>query len=152
MKKLILVLVLILCCNLCACGRVEPEEEGMSDLELLARLVHCEANTESLECQKAIVSVVLNRLEAGKWGDTLEEVIYYPNAFTPATFGELEEAEPTAENYEAVTWVLENGPTLPTYVRYFRSGHHHEWEGYEGYKVIDHVYFGYFVDWQKGVW
>lgn len=124
------------------------EEERL----LIAQLVYREANTESLECQKAIVSVLFNRLVCGKWGDTIEEVIYYKNAFTPATAGLLEGVTPTNTNYEAVDYVLENGPTLPTYVRYFRANYHHSWEGYEGYAVIDHTYFGYFINWQKGVW
>lgn len=124
------------------------EEERL----LIAQLVYREANTESLECQKAIVSVLFNRLACGKWGDTIEEVIYYKNAFTPATAGLLEGVTPTKTNYEAVDFVLENGPTLPTYVRYFRAGYHHSWEDYEGYTVIDHTYFGYFINWQKGAW
>ena len=124
------------------------EEERL----LIAQLVYREANTESLECQKAIVSVLFNRLACGKWGDTIEEVIYYKNAFTPATAGLLEGVTPTKTNYEAVDYVLENGPTLPTYVRYFRANYHHSWEGYEGYTVIDHTYFGYFINWQKGAW
>jgi spore germination cell wall hydrolase CwlJ-like protein len=124
------------------------EEERL----LIAQLVYREANTESLECQKAIVSVLFNRLACGKWGDTIEEVIYYKNAFTPATAGLLEGVNPTKTNYEAVDFVLENGPTLPTYVRYFRAGYHHKWSGYEGYTAIDHTYFGYFTDWQKGAW
>lgn len=124
------------------------EEERL----LIAQLVYREANTESLECQKAIVSVLFNRLACGKWGDTIEEVIYYKNAFTPATAGLLEGVTPTKTNYEAVDFVLENGPTLPTYVRYFRANYHHSWEGYEGYSVIDHTYFGYFINWQKGAW
>ena len=124
------------------------EEERL----LIAQLVYREANTESLECQKAIVSVLFNRLACGKWGDTIKEVIYYKNAFTPATAGLLEGVTPTKTNYEAVDFVLENGPTLPTYVRYFRADYHHKWSGYEGYTAIDHTYFGYFTDWQKGAW
>lgn len=124
------------------------EEERL----LIAQLVYREANTESLECQKAIVSVLFNRLACGKWGDTIEEVIYYKNAFTPATAGLLEGVTPTNTNYEAVDYVLKNGPTLPTYVRYFRANYHHSWDGYEGYTVIDHTYFGYFINWQKGAW
>lgn len=155
MKKLYLILVLVLCCSFCACSAEEPETfytVTEEERDLLAKLVFCEANTENLDCQKAIVSVVFNRLEAGKWGSSLEDVIFYPNAFTPATFGCLEDAEPTAENYEAVDYVLKNGPNLPTQVRYFRAGHHHRWEGYKGYIQIDGVYFGYFIDWEKGVW
>lgn len=120
--------------------------------ELLARLVHCEASICGNECKYDVISVVFNRLEAGKWGDTLEEVIYYKNAFTPATSGKLERTTPTKADYAAVDYVLENGPTLPTYVRYFRADYDFNWEGYQNYKVVDNVYFGYFEDWQNGAW
>lgn len=135
----------------------EPEPEPAlivtsEERELLAKLVYREANTESVECQKAVISVVFNRLASGRWGDTINDVVYYPNAFTPATFGLLETARPNETNYEAVDYVLERGSTLPEYVRYFRADYHHSWEGYEGYTVIDSTYFGYFTDWQKGAW
>ena len=161
MKHVVAVLLTFIYLGLCSCGAtpesIEPEPAvyysvTAEERELLAKLVYCEANTESVECQKAIVSVVFNQLESGKWGDTLEEVIYYGNNYSPVVFGLLDTAEPTATNYEAVDSVLENGPTLPTYVRYFRADYHHKWKGYKGYKTIDNVYFGYFEDWENGVW
>lgn len=119
---------------------------------LLAALVFCEANTESAECQRAVVSVVFNRLACGKWGHTLKEVIFYPNAFTPASNGKIFKVEPNSVNYDAVDYVLKNGPTMPTYVRYFRTDHHFNWKGYVGYAVVGSTYFGYFEDWEKGAW
>lgn len=119
---------------------------------LLAALVFCEANTESIECQRAVVSVVFNRLACGKWGHTLKEVIFYQNAFTPASNGKIFKVEPNNVNFDAVDYVLKNGPTMPTYVRYFRTDYHFNWKGYVGYDVIDSTYFGYFKDWEKGVW
>lgn len=119
---------------------------------LLAALVFCEANTESIECQRAVISVVFNRLACGKWGHTLKEVIFYPNAFTPASNGKIFKVEPNSVNFDAVDYVLKNGPTMPTYVRYFRTDHHFNWKGYVGYTVIDSTYFGYFKDWEKGAW
>ena len=120
--------------------------------ELLAKLVHCEASVCSTECKYDVVSVVFNRLEAGKWGDSISDVVYYKNAFTPVLEGKLERTTPTKADYAAVEYVVKNGPTLPTYVRYFRTSYDFNWEGYENYKVIDNVYFGYFEDWQRGAW
>lgn len=118
--------------------------------ETLAALVTLEASICSIECQKAVVSVVFNRLNAGKWGDTLEEVIYYPNAFTPSK--RIPSTTPTKSAYQAVDYVLLNGCTVPQEVRYFRTDHDFRWEGYEHYIEIDNVYFGYFIDWQQGAW
>ena len=110
--------------------------------EMLARLVYREANIESLECQMAVVSVVINRWQDGRWGDTLEKVIYSPYQFTPANL--LYKTTPTELNYTAVDLVLQNGCTLPPYCMYFRTDHHFDWEGYKPYTQIDYTCFGYF--------
>ena len=112
-----------------------------SEREMLARLVYREANTESFECQAAIVSVVINRWQSGKWGHTLGEVVYSPYQFTPANL--LYKTTPTELNYKAVDTVLINGCTLPSYCMYFRADYHFEWDGYCAYTQIDQTYFGY---------
>ena len=127
---------------------------------LLAKLAHAEGSICSQECQEAIISVVFNRLESGKWKKdmnnddkiTIYDIIYYPNAFTPATNGAIDKWEPTAKDYAAVDAVVENGPTVPTYVRYFRASYDFSWEGYKNYMSLDNVYFGYFENWKQGAW
>lgn len=114
-----------------------------AEREMLARLVYREANIESLECQMAVVSVVINRWQDGRWGDTLEEVIYSPYQFTPANL--LYQTTPTELNYTAVDLVLHNGCVLPPYILYFRADHHFNWEEYKPYTQIDYTCFGYFV-------
>ena len=113
-----------------------------AEREMLARLVYREANTESLECQMAIVSVVINRWQDGRWGNTLTDVIYAPYQFTPANL--LYDTTPTELNYTAVDLVLQNGCTLSPYVMFFRAGHHFDWDGYKPYTQIDYTCFGYF--------
>lgn len=112
-----------------------------AEREMLARLVYREANTESLECQMAIVSVVINRWQDGRWGDALEDVVYSPYQFTPS--GLIYKTTPTETNYKAVDFVLRHGCTLPQYVMYFRAGYHFDWNGYKPYTQIDHTCFGY---------
>ena len=114
-----------------------------TEREMLARLVYREANTESLECQMAIVSVVINRWQDGRWGNTLKDVIYAPYQFTPADL--LYQTTPTEMNYTAVDLVLQNGCTLSSYVMYFRADYHFDWDGYRPYTQIDYTCFGYFV-------
>lgn len=111
------------------------------DRETLARLVFLEGNAESLDCQKAIASVVINRMHSGYWGSSINSVVYARNQFTPAK--RIPYTTPTAANYEAVDYVLMNGVTLPTYVLYFRANHHFAWRGYVPYIAISRTYFGY---------
>lgn len=109
--------------------------------EMLARLLYREARGESLECQKAIISVVINRWQNGGYGDNLHDVIYAENQFSPAS--SLWKTTPGEEQYEAVDYVLRYGCTLPGYVTHFRADKHHSWSGYKEYTVIDGTYFGY---------
>lgn len=109
--------------------------------EMLARLVYREANTESIECQEAIVSVVINRWQDGRWGNTLKEVVYAKNQFSPANL--LYCTTPNETNYEAVDEVIQNGCTIPEYVLFFRADYHFKWKGYNAYQRIDSTYFGY---------
>ena len=115
---------------------ITPEER-----EMLARLIFLEANTESLDCQKAVTYVIINRWQNGYWGNTLHDVVYAKGQFTPAA--KIPYTTPTSINYEAVDYVIQNGVTVPQYVLYFRVGYHHKWKGYRGYIVYDHTYFGY---------
>ena len=110
--------------------------------EMLARLVYREGNIESYECQKAIVSVVINRWVSGRWGNTLEEVIYAKNQFSPADL--LYKTTPNETNYQAVDEVLRYGCTIPSYVMFFRQDYHFDWQGYQPYCQLDTTYFGYF--------
>lgn len=113
-----------------------------AEREMLSRLVYREANTESLECQMGVVSVVINRWQDGRWGNTIEDVIYSPYQFTPANL--LCQTTPTELNYTAVDLVLQNGCTMPSYVMYFRADHHFDWNVYKPYTQIDYTCFGYF--------
>lgn len=59
-----------------------------SDLELLARIVKCEAGGEGENGMKAVASVVMNRVNVtyGEYGrfNTVREVVYQPRQFTCA--------------------------------------------------------------------
>jgi hypothetical protein len=109
--------------------------------EMLARLLYREGNTESTECQRAIVSVIINRWLSGLWGSTLQEVVYAQNQFTPASM--IPCTTPNEANYEVVDYVLKNGVTIPEYVMYFRLDYHFSWAGYSAYKKLDNTCFGY---------
>lgn len=113
--------------------------------EMLARLVYLEANTESLECQQAVTSVVINRWLDGRWGSTITSVIYAKHQFSPSRL--IYKTTPTETNYAAVDYVLKNGSILPKYCMYFRAnyGFSNTWSGYAEYVRFSNTYFGYFL-------
>ena len=110
------------------------------ECRLLAALVTLEVGAETYECQKAVVSVVLNRMYTGNM--TLHEVIYQKYQFSVAP--KVKTTKPFESCIQAVDDVLTNGTTLPTYVTFFRAGHYHDWgDRYVSYKKIDKTYFSY---------
>lgn len=113
-----------------------------ADREMLAKLLYCEGRGESIECQRAIVSVVFNRLDSGKWGNSLNNVVYAEGQFEPVTTGLLKKAKPSQTQYDAVDYIIKNGVTIPTWVLFFRASYHFNWNGYSPYINIDNTYFG----------
>lgn len=89
----------------------------------LATLVYLESGTEPYECQLAIASVVINRMNTT--GQSLKEVIYAKNQFSPAYL--IESSEPNESTLNAVREVVQNGPTVPEYVTFFRADYYHDW-------------------------
>ena len=62
------------------------------EVELLAALVYCEAGNQSYEGKLAVANVVLNRLNSSQFPNTIKDVIYQKNQFSPASSGALERA------------------------------------------------------------
>lgn len=58
------------------------EEEYYDSLELLALCVEAEAGNQDLTGKRMVVDVVLNRVDAPDWPDTIEGVITQPYAFS----------------------------------------------------------------------
>lgn len=123
----------------CTESELEPYMEmGESDVYELATLVYLESGTESFECQKAIASVVIHRMQNDDL--TLQEVIYAKNQFSPAYL--IAQSEPSESTLQAVREVLQDGPTIPNYVTFFRADYYHDWsELIIPYCTIDHTYF-----------
>ena len=130
---------------------IEPEhaiEMSSMDRELIARMAWREGGTCSVECQAAIVSVAINRINNGYWGSSLKEVINAPGQFHVAPL--MDYTTPQETSYQAVDLVLKDGVTLPEYVMYFNMGDPGMSTGYHDYTVIDGVHFGYYEKDLKG--
>ena len=113
------------------------------EIRTLATLVYLEGNIESEECQRAICSVVINRMML--WDMTLTEVVYQEVngavQFTPAHL--IPYYEPTGTQFNIVHDIIENGPSIPEYVCYFRADRYHNWSGMHDYQAIDSTYFSF---------
>jgi N-acetylmuramoyl-L-alanine amidase len=92
----------------------EPKSEKSSsiieslsekELDLLARIVRAEAQSEPFEGKVAVAEVVLNRLESPQFPDTIKEVIYEPGQFQPVANGQINKPA-DEESIEAVDAAL----------------------------------------------
>lgn len=89
------------------------------EYELLLSLVYCEGNTESIECQMAILQVVFNRLESSDFPNTIHDVVFQEGQFEPVKNGILENAKPNVKNAKALGRVLRGEKVVPSNVLYF---------------------------------
>lgn len=91
------------------------------EIQLLAKLVYCEAGSTSYRCQKAVVSVIVNRMK--RYHKTASQVIFEDGVFSVSY--KVRRTTPSSTSLKAVRDVLRNGTTLPRSVVAFRYGHYH---------------------------
>lgn len=91
-------------------AQVTTETNGiaLSTFDLLSRLVNAEAKGESFEGKVAVAKVVMNRVEANEFPDTVQGVITQTNQFEPVRNGAIDEAS-TQDAREAVRVVANGG-------------------------------------------
>lgn len=105
------------------CEESEEVEEEVSysgitqqEYDMLVLTVYLEAGNQTLDCKKAVASVVLNRVNHSDFPSTVYSVLTQENQFT-INFNRTD--TPGAECYEAADSVLEYGSILPPDVLYF---------------------------------
>lgn len=113
----------------------EVKEEIITqwELDLMARVVMSEASVLPYDAKVAVAQTILNRKNDGRWGEYIEDVIVYPNAYSTADNG-----TPTEECYVAVWNAIEYMP-FPDDMFYFRTNYPHDF-GYF-YMKIGNTYF-----------
>lgn len=81
------------------------------DVNLMAKIVYAESKGEPFEGKVAVASVILNRVLSPKFPDSVNEVVFQPNAFSCVIDGEIS-VIPTEECYNAVYEAIRgNDPT-----------------------------------------
>lgn len=74
---------------------------------LLARIAMAEAEGCNIQTKTLIIMCVLNRVWSDEFPDTIEEVIFQENQFSPIENGRWDRVEPNEDCYEAVKVVME---------------------------------------------
>lgn len=73
-----------------AAAAVQTTGVSVSEQELLAALIYCEAGNQPYEGQVAVGAVVMNRVKSGAYPNTIRDVIYQSGQFGPAMTGWLD--------------------------------------------------------------
>lgn len=111
-------------------------ERSDSDMELLARLIDAEARGEPYEGMLAVGNVVINRLDGGEWGNSIEKVIYSKNQFAKPS------KTYSQESLQAAKEILQGTRVIPNYIMYFQRAKRSYFYG-KWYKTIgNHNFYG----------
>lgn len=95
-------------------------ELTQEDKDLMAAVLCMEAESEPFDAQQAIAEVILNRLAAGNFQSSIQNIIYAEGQFQ--SVNRLYLAEPTHTQYEAIDRAY-NGPyVVPKDVVFFSTG------------------------------
>lgn len=114
------------------------EEAYYDSLELLAVCVEAEAGNQPLLGKRMVVDVILNRVDAPEWPDTITGVITDPYEFSTYWDGAMDRVwEPSEETFQAVRMELEHR-TYPD-LFYFTAGRYSDY-GTPWKKVGDHYF------------
>lgn len=88
---------------------------------LLAKIAMAEAEGCNTQTKTLIIMCVLNRVWSDKFPDTIKEVIFQKNQFSPINDGRWDRVEPSEDCYEAVKMVMEAKYDYSRGATYFES-------------------------------
>ena len=75
---------------------------------LLAKIAQAEAGSESVQGKALVIMVVLNRVKDDDFPNSIEEVLYQENQFSPVEDGSFDRMEPDADCWEALKVVKDS--------------------------------------------
>lgn len=97
------------------------------DSYMLCKIAMAEAESEGVEGKALVMLVVLNRVWSEEFPDTIEEVIYQKNQFSPVANGRYDAVEPDEECYEALKLIQVDHWNESQDALYFESKSDSKW-------------------------
>lgn len=118
---------------------IDSYTSHMTDLELLAALIYCEAGNQSAEGKLAVGAVVMNRVKCPSYPDTIRGVIGASGQFSPVASGFLKkvitEKKVPQSCYEAAQKAMNGETPVGSAMHFRRAGKR------EGIVIGDHVFW-----------
>ena len=124
----------------------DAPDNDLSDEEryLLAKLAMSEAGNQDIDGKALVMRVVLNRVSSTEFPDTVKNVIFQKNQFSPVSDGRYFEIEPNDECYEALDMIVNDGWDESAGALYFESESASTWHA-EHLKLLfqhqDHIFY-----------
>lgn len=94
---------------------------SVEDSYLLAKIVMAEAEGCNIHTKTLVIMTVLNRVWSDEFPDTIEDVIFQENQFSPINNGRWDRVEPNEDCWEAVKVVMEAKYDYSGGATYFES-------------------------------
>lgn len=91
------------------------------DLYWLSHIIYAESGNQPLSGKIAVGNVVMNRVASPKFPNSVSEVIFQPNQFSPASSGSLQR-DPNWESVVAAKLVLDGAVVLDNALFFNRAG------------------------------
>jgi spore germination cell wall hydrolase CwlJ-like protein len=91
------------------------------DSYLLAKIAMAEAEGCNIRTKTLVIMTILNRVWSDEFPDTIEEVIFQENQFSPINNGRWDRVEPNNDCWEAVQIVMEAAYDYSEGALYFES-------------------------------
>lgn len=105
----------------------ESERQSPEDSYLLAKIAMAEAEGEDTEGKALVMLVVLNRVKADGFPDSVEDVIYQARQFSPVASGKFDRVEPDADCWQALSMIELDGWDESMGATYFESESESTW-------------------------
>lgn len=115
----------------------------IKEYNVLLRIVEAEAGGEDITGKMLVANVIMNRVQNGRFPDTVTEVVYQKNSngkaqFSPTVNGRIDSVNVSQETVDAVERVL-NGEDSSNGALYFRSVHSSgTWHDNALRRVVEH--------------
>lgn len=95
-------------------------EDDLSDEDVywLSRIISAESKGEPIEGQIAVGNVIMNRIKSDKFPDTIKDVVFQKNQFSPVINGSINDV-PTEQAIESANKVLSGQSVIGQDVLYF---------------------------------
>ncbi len=130
--------------------QMESESQSPEDSYLLTKIAMAEAESEDTEGKALVMLVVLNRVKADGFPDSVEGVIYQARQFSPVASGRFDRVEPDADCWQALSLIEEDGWDESMGATYFESESESTWHEENLEFLFQHGNHYFYVDKEGG--